>query len=119
MDRRELCEALASEGVADGLYEIPGFHESELRPVDFRYLRQEGDAWVVGTYERGVYQSFRRFDDEDAACRFLYGQLTRKGPGPGPDAADETESILREREEIQRAAREDFERARREESRER
>ncbi|WP_127361588.1 hypothetical protein [Actinacidiphila soli] len=113
MDRRELCEALVSAGVPDGLYEIPGFHEFELKPVDFMYLRQEGDAWVVGSFERGLYRTMKRFDSEDAASRFLYKWLTDRGPGPGPDTAEEMEAILRDREEIQRAAREAYDRARR------
>lgn len=113
MNRRALCEALATAGVAGGLYEIPGVHENTPRPVDFRYLRQEDDAWVVGNYERGVYDPHGRFGTEDAACRFLYEQLTNRGPGPGPGADEEMEAVLRDREEIRRAAEEAYDRARR------
>ncbi|SNR84011.1 hypothetical protein [Actinacidiphila glaucinigra] len=113
MDRRELCDALASAGVPGGLYEIPGFHEFDLRPPDFRYLRQEGDVWVVGNVERGVHDPHRRFDTEDAACRYLYDRLTDPGPAPGPGADEEMEAVLRDREEIRRAAHDSYERARR------
>ncbi|WP_431967087.1 hypothetical protein [Actinacidiphila sp. bgisy160] len=116
MDRRELSEALASARVPGGLYEIPGFHEFDLRPPDFRYLRQEGGAWVVGNYERGVYEPHRHFDTEDAACRYLYDRLTDTGPGPGPGSDEEMEAVVRDREEIQRAAHDAFERARRRET---
>src|SRR5690242_8265275 len=115
MDRRELCEALAAAGVPGGLYEVPGFHEFDLRPPDFRYLRQEGDAWVVGNFERGVHDPHRRFDTEDAACRYLYDRLTELGPGPGPGSDQEMEEVLRDREEIRRAAHDSYERARRRE----
>ncbi|MFJ4849674.1 MULTISPECIES: hypothetical protein [unclassified Streptomyces] len=113
MDRRELCEALASEGVPGGLYEIPGFHEFDVRPPDFSYLRQEDDAWVVGNWERGVYDPHRRFDSEDAACRYLHDRLTRRGSGPGPGVDEEMEAVLRDREEIRRAADAAYDRARR------
>ncbi|MFD3455714.1 hypothetical protein ACFWVC_26500 [Streptomyces sp. NPDC058691] len=113
MDRRELCEALASAGVPGGLYEVPGFHEFDLRPPDLMYLRQEGDAWVVGNFERGVHDPHRRFDNEDTACRYLYDRLTNRGPGPGPGADEEMEAVLRDREEIRRAAEEAYDRARR------
>ncbi|MFF3563196.1 hypothetical protein ACFYXS_24430 [Streptomyces sp. NPDC002574] len=113
MNRRELCEALAAAGVADGLYEIPGFHENTPRPVDFRYLRQEGDAWVVGNHERGADDPHGRFGTEDAACRFLHEQLTDRGPGPGHGAGEEMEAVLRDREEILRAADAAYDRARR------
>lgn len=116
MDRRELCEALASEGVPGGLYQIPGFHEFDLRPPDFRYLRREGDAWVVGNFERGVHDPHGRFDTEDAACRYLYDQLTDRGPGPGPGSDEEMEAVLRDREEIRRAAHDAYDRARRRET---
>ncbi|WP_208106850.1 hypothetical protein [Streptomyces sp. GC420] len=113
MNRRELCEALAAAGVPDALYEIPGFHELSLKPPDFAYLRQEGVDWVVGSFERGLYRPLNRFDSEDAACRFLLAQLTYRGGGPDPGAEDEMRSVLEDRDEIERAAREAFERARR------
>jgi hypothetical protein len=80
------------------------------------YLRQEGDAWVVGNFERGVYRPFDRFHTEDEACRLLYEWITHRGPGPGPGSDEESAAILRDREEIQRAAREAYDRARRAES---
>ncbi|MDX3237249.1 hypothetical protein PV392_16535 [Streptomyces sp. ME03-5709C] len=116
MDRRELCEALASAGVPGGLYEVPGFHEFDLRPPDFRYLRREGDAWVVGNHERGVDDPHRSFATEDAACRYLYDRLTDRGPGPGPGSDEEMEDVARDREKIRRAALDAYERARRRET---
>ncbi|MFE0629042.1 hypothetical protein ACFW3D_19045 [Streptomyces sp. NPDC058864] len=116
MDRRELCEALASAGVPGGLYEVPGFHESDPRPPDFLYLRREGDAWVVGNFERGVHDPHRRFGTEDAACRYLHDRLTDRGPGPGPGIDQEMEEVLRDREEIRRAAHDAYERSRRRET---
>jgi hypothetical protein len=50
------------------------------------------------------------------ACRYLYDQLTNRGPGPGPGVDEEMEAVLRDREEIQRAAHDAYERARRRET---
>lgn len=77
MNRFQLREALRRDGVADGIYQIPGVHESSPVPPDFGFVRPSGDGWwEVGAYERGGYQIDAHFDTEDAACEYLYWQLT-------------------------------------------
>ena len=112
MDRIELDAALRRAGVAAYAYEIQGEHEPTGYPMEFYFLRQQADGWVVGVYERGQYRVMVSFAQEDEACRYLYARLTDKGPEPTPLTPQETEGILRDIEERQRAAGENFEQGR-------
>jgi hypothetical protein len=112
MDQVELDTALRRAGVAGYEYEIQGVHEPAGYAMEFYFLRQQAGGWVVGVYERGQYRVMVSFAHEDEACRYLYARLTDKGPEPTPLTTEEAQGILRDIEERQRAAGENFERDR-------
>ncbi|MEV0049872.1 hypothetical protein AB0L13_09655 [Saccharopolyspora shandongensis] len=116
MDRIELVEALRAAGVPDGEYLIPGGPASRGPRADAYYvLREEPGVYLVTLWERGVEETAARFASEDEACRYLYGHLTRRAPAPPPDSAQIIEDLMARREDIQREAREQYDRARRHE----
>jgi hypothetical protein len=113
MDRAELNAALQRAGVPGYTYELQGVHEPAGYLTEFYFLRRQAGKWVVGIYERSQYKEMMQFAEEDEACRYLYARLTDKGPEPTPLTSEEARHILRDSEEIQRVAWENFQRARR------
>lgn len=111
MDRAELDAALQRADVPGHTYELQGVHEPPGYPMEFYFLRRQSGEWVVGIYERSQHQVMVRFAEEDEACRYLYARLIDKGPEPTPLTTDEVQHILRDSEETQRVAWENFERS--------
>lgn len=114
MDRRELVDLLRQTPVPEAFYDIPGVHTPRMRPDAFYFLRREADGWVIGVCDRAQDIVLSRFDTEHDACRHLYDKLVRSYSPPSPDADEHMEGVLRDRDEIQRRAWEQFERALRE-----
>ncbi|GLY63617.1 hypothetical protein [Amycolatopsis taiwanensis] len=113
MNRVELEEALRRAGVPEAEYLIPGVSRPcELRLDAYYVLRAEDDGYLITLYERGVERPLARFRTEDRACRHLYDLLSRR-PSPPPDSAEIIADLMAHRDEIQRRAREQYDRARR------
>ncbi|GAA1971535.1 hypothetical protein [Catenulispora subtropica] len=110
MDRFQLCEALRAAGIPDMYYEIPGCSHGPY-PADRYFLEERAGVWVVGVHERGSKKVLARFAHQDGACQWLFDRLTDQGPPPVPPTSEEAAALLYGSEDIQRRAREDFERA--------
>src|SRR5512143_2700504 len=117
MDRAELDAALQRAGVPGYTYELQRVHEPASYLMEFYFLRRQTGKWAVGIYERSQYKVMARFATEDEACRYLYARLTAKGAEPTPLTSEEAQHILRDSEERQRVAWENFQRSRRGETR--
>lgn len=114
MDRAELVERLHEAGVPEAFYEIAGVPAPPARPDAYYFLRRTADTWTVGLSERSQDSAVRRFAAEADACAYLYDTLTQ-ALAPPAGKAEPLEDLLADSEEIQRQAREDFERAARHE----
>lgn len=116
MDRVELEAALRSAGVPEAEYLIPGVSRPcGLRLDAYYVLRAEDEGYLVTLYERGVETPLAGFPTEDQACRYLYDLLGRR-PSPPPDSAEIIAELMAHRDEIQRRAREEYDRARRQQA---
>lgn len=116
MDRFQLCQALRAAGIPEAYYEIPGIPGIPGCPhgpysADRYFLEEHAEAWVVGVNERGRKKVLERFAHEDEACGWLFGRLTDQGPAPVPTTSEEAAALLHGSDDIQRRAREEFERA--------
>jgi len=76
LTRSELVDALAEVGltpVVDGrrLFWVEGACDEPEPNDDVTVLRQDGESWVVGYWERGSFRIDFRCDREHEACRYL------------------------------------------------
>jgi hypothetical protein len=110
MDRFQLGDALRAAGVPDAYYEIPGSPHGPYS-ADRYFLEERAGVWVVGVHERGSTKVLERFAGQDEACQWLLDQLTDRGPSPVPATSEEVAALLHGSDDIQRRAREDFQRA--------
>ncbi|MGM1064894.1 hypothetical protein [Saccharothrix sp. Mg75] len=77
VDRVALVEALDRAGVPRAMYEVEGVREfGAVPPTDFYFLRERGDRWQVGVYERGEYDPFEEYDTEGEATAAFHRRLT-------------------------------------------
>lgn len=71
MNQSELVEKLSSAGVSDDDYLIGG-------SFDERVCLVRDDAtgkWQVFNFDRGSRGELRTFENEDAACQYLYARM--------------------------------------------
>jgi hypothetical protein len=93
LNRIELQQAFRDAGVSDDLYALPGIRDVPKWSESHYILENRSDGFIVAIFERGTEIVGPRFRDEDAACRWLYGELVFESPKPRILTRSEEEQV--------------------------